>query len=95
MGGQANLWTEQVYNMRHAQYMVWPRAMAIAEAVWSSGKKKDWNDFSQRVEKQFKRLDAAEVKYAPSLYDPIFHAEKTEGNQLKIELSTEIEGLDI
>jgi hexosaminidase len=23
-GGQANLWTEQVYNMRHAQYMTWP-----------------------------------------------------------------------
>ncbi|HKC35763.1 MAG TPA: beta-N-acetylhexosaminidase, partial [Chitinophagaceae bacterium] len=34
-GGQANLWTEQVYNMRHAEYMTWPRAFAIAESVWS------------------------------------------------------------
>jgi hexosaminidase len=25
-GGQANLWTEQVYNLRQAQYMTWPRA---------------------------------------------------------------------
>ena len=33
-GGQANLWTEQVYNMRHAEYMVWPRGWAIAESVW-------------------------------------------------------------
>ena len=32
-GGQANLWTEQVYNMRHAEYMTYPRALAIASAL--------------------------------------------------------------
>src|SRR5919107_2414707 len=40
-GGQANLWTEQVYNMRHAQYMTWPRGWAIAESVWSPRSKKN------------------------------------------------------
>ena len=94
-GGQANLWTEQVYNMRHMEYMLWPRAMAIAETVWSPKEKRDWNDFSGRVEKQFKRLDEAEIKYAPSIYDPIFNVSKTDSSQLKIELSTEIKGLDI
>jgi hexosaminidase len=38
-GGQANLWTEQVYNMRHAQYMTWPRALAVAEVLWSPKEK--------------------------------------------------------
>ena len=33
-GGQANLWTEQVYNTRHLQYMIWPKAFAVSEAVW-------------------------------------------------------------
>jgi hexosaminidase len=94
-GGQANLWTEQVYNMRHLQYMVWPRAMAISEAVWSPKEKRNWDNFSNRVEKHFKRLDAAEVKYAPSVYDPIFNVSKTGDNQLNIELTTEIKGLDI
>lgn len=94
-GGQANLWTEQVYNMRHLQYMVWPRALAISEAVWSPKDKRNWNDFSGRVEKQFKRLDEAQVKYAPSMYDPIFQVSQTADQQLKINLSTEIEGLDI
>ena len=94
-GGQANLWTEQVYNMRHMEYMLWPRAMAIAETVWSPKEKRDWNDFSGRVEKQFKRLDEAEIKYAPSIYDPIFNVSKTDSNHLKIELNTEIKGLDI
>ncbi len=94
-GGQANLWTEQVYNMRHAQYMTWPRGMAIAESVWSPKENKNWNDFFNRVEQHFERLDAAEVKYARAVYDPIFKASWGAQKQLKIELSTEVEGLDI
>ena len=58
-GGQANLWTEQVYNMRHAQYMTWPRALAVAEVLWSPKEKRNWNGFVPRVEKQFERMDAA------------------------------------
>ena len=93
-GGQANLWTEQIYNMRHAEYMTWPRAFAVAEAVWSPKEKKNWNDFTRRVESQFNRFDVAEIKYAPSMYDPIFDVSK-EGEQLKVTMSTEVEGLDI
>ena len=95
LGGQANLWTEQVYNMRHMEYMIWPRAMAISEAVWSPKDKRNWDNFSSRVEKQFPRFDAAEIKYAPSMYDPIFKVSQTNDKKLKIGLSTEINGLDI
>lgn len=94
-GGQANLWTEQVYNIRQAEYMTWPRGFAIAESVWSPKEKKNWPDFFGRVEQHFKRMDIAETKYAPSVYDPIFNAGKTADNKLKIDLSTEVEGLDI
>jgi hexosaminidase len=94
-GGQANLWTEQVYNMRHAQYMTWPRGLAISEALWSPKSSRNWNNFYPRVENQFKRFDVAEVKYAPSVYDPIFKASKSADSTLKIELSTEISDLDI
>jgi hexosaminidase len=94
-GGQANLWTEQVYNMRHAEYMTWPRGFAISESLWSPKQKKNWNNFFNRVEKHFERFDVAEVKYAPSVYDPIFTATRNKDQQLQIELSTEPEGLDI
>ncbi len=95
LGGQANLWTEQIYNTRHMQYMLWPRAMAIAEAVWSPKAKRDWDSFVPRVELQFKRLDEAQVKYAPSMYDPIFEVSKIDSGAIKISLSTEIRDLDI
>lgn len=95
VGGQANLWTEQVYNMRHAEYMVYPRAMAISESVWSPKAKKNWDSFAQKVEQHFGRLDEAEIKYAPSVYDPIVNVTKAADGQLKIGLSTEIKGLDM
>lgn len=94
-GGQANLWTEQIYNMRHAQYMAWPRAFAVAECVWSPKEKKNWNDFIRRVEKHFERFDVAETKYAPSMYEPMFTISKNDKGQLLVELATEVEGLDI
>ncbi len=94
-GGQGNLWTEQIYNMRHLQYMLWPRAFAIAESVWSPREKKDWNSFVIKVEKQFERFDVAEIKYSPALYDPVFKVKKGEKNLPVIELGTEINGLDI
>ena len=94
-GGQANLWTEQVYTMRHAEYMTWPRAFAVSETLWSPKEKKNWNDFTNRVEKQFERFDEAEIKYSPSMFDPIFAVSKTADSLYQVKLSTEVNGLDI
>lgn len=94
-GGQANLWTEQIYNIRQAEYMTWPRGFAIAESVWSPIEKKNWPNFFARTEQHFKRLDIAETKYAPSVYDPIFAVKRSADRNLLVTLSTEVEGLDI
>ena len=95
IGGQANLWTEQVYNTRHLEYMIWPRAFAISEAVWSPRSRRNWDDFASRVEKHFGRFDEANIKYAPSVYDPILTAKAMPDSVTQVELSTEIKGLDI
>lgn len=95
MGGQANLWTEQVYNMRHAEYMTWPRGMAIAESVWSAKSHKNWDDFSRRVQIHFKRLDIANIKYAPSIYDPIFDYSLKPDKGLLIAMRAEVAGLEM
>ena len=94
-GGQANLWTEQVYNMRHLRYMTWPRSFAIAEAVWSPKIKRNWNNFYKRVENHFTRFDAAQKKYAPSMYDPDFKFTKDAKNIITVEMKTEIPDLAI
>jgi hexosaminidase len=95
IGGQANLWTEQVYNVRHLEYMTWPRAFAIAEAVWTPKSRRNFDDFFGRVEKHFDRFNEANIKYAPSVYDPIFTAKAMPDSSTQVELSTEVKGLDI
>jgi hexosaminidase len=94
LGGQANLWTESVYNERHVQYMTWPRSLATAEVLWSPAEKKDWPGFVQRMEAAFARLDSAHVNYARSAYDPVVKMVEEDG-QRKISIYTEVPGLDI
>lgn len=95
LGGQANLWTEQIPNYRTVQYMIWPRGLAIAESVWSPKEKKNWNNFVQRVEDHFSRMDAQQMKYSKAMYDPIVTT-TLEGNDiLKVQMENEVPGLDI
>ena len=49
LGVQANLWSEYVVTDEHAEYMYWPRAIAIAETGWSQPEDKDLKDFRRRV----------------------------------------------
>lgn len=95
LGGQGNLWTQYTPNMRHAEYMTWPRGLALAEVLWSPKEKRDWAHFIQRMEQQFKYLDAAGVKYARSVYDPIINAVEDADSSLKVTLATEIPGLEL
>jgi len=94
LGGQANLWTEQIYNIRQAEYMAWPRGFAVAESLWSPAEKKDWERFVGKTEDHFVRLDYAQTKYSPAMYDPIVSVEK-DGEDLVVRLTPEIGGLDI
>ncbi len=94
LGGQGNLWTESVVTLRHAEYMTWPRSLALAEVLWTSKEQRNWNNFIPRMEDHFLRFDQAEVKYARSAFDPIISISKENGNTF-VEIETEIEGLDI
>ena len=95
LGNQANQWTEQIFDLRYAQYMTWPRSMAVAETGWSPKEKKNWNSFSKKVEQQFEKLDAANVRYARSMYDPIVNTQLNTKGELRCIMEGEVEGLDI
>ncbi|HEX5154960.1 MAG TPA: beta-N-acetylhexosaminidase [Parafilimonas sp.] len=62
-GVQANLWTEYVNDGKKVEYMVFPRMEALCEIAWSSKDKKNWQDFQQRLQAQYKRYDLWQVKY--------------------------------
>ena len=95
LGGQGNLWTEQVPNPRQVEYMTYPRAWALAETYWSPQSKKDWNGFTRRVETHFARANQAGINYSRSMLDPVVKVRKNNAGNLMVELGTEIGGLDI
>jgi hexosaminidase len=57
LGGQGNLWTETIYAGKIAEYLVFPRICAIAEALWSFPENKSIDDFALRLPVHQKRLD--------------------------------------
>jgi hexosaminidase len=48
-GVQGNLWTEYVPTPEHAEYMIYPRILALSEVGWSMPSHKSWMDFHQRA----------------------------------------------
>lgn len=49
LGVQGNLWCEHIASDAHAEHMIWPRLLAIAEVGWTAPERKDYADFYPRV----------------------------------------------
>lgn len=64
LGAQGNVWTEYMKSSNHVEYMVYPRACALAEVVWSSKESRNYDDFLQRMQLHFNRLDDWNVNAA-------------------------------
>ncbi len=94
LGGQANLWTENVQNYRQALYMTYPRAFAISESVWSPKEKKNWDSFIARTEVHFSRFDAANLKISKAVYDAVVTTKK-DGEKLMCEMTCDVPGTEI
>jgi hexosaminidase len=94
-GGQGNVWTEQIYNYRYLQYMVWPRAFSLAETFWSPAEKKNWDRFVNKVNSHLIRYDFADKKYATCHNDAIIECTLSKEGKLQVKLSTEVNDLQL
>ena len=84
LGAQANLWSEYLKTPEAVQYMVWPRALALAELTWSSREARDWDSFVARLPGALRSLDRLGVNYR------IPHVEGLEGDRLTLSRRVEI-----
>ncbi|MDR2096590.1 MAG: beta-N-acetylhexosaminidase [Treponema sp.] len=57
LGGQGNLWSELIYAGKIAEYMIFPRLCALAEALWTPRAGKNFTDFTERLPVHRERLD--------------------------------------
>lgn len=68
IGAQGNLWTEYIPTPEHAEYMAYPRALALAEVVWSPAEKKNYSDFIERLRLLRPYLDNLKINYATHVF---------------------------
>ncbi|WP_415406296.1 beta-N-acetylhexosaminidase [Sulfurovum sp. CS9] len=65
-GVQACLWSETLLNEKIADYLAWPRTLALSEVAWTEQKKRKWGDFQKRAsEAGLKRLKEQGIHYRP------------------------------
>ena len=69
LGAQANLWTEYIQYPEKVEYMIFPRVGALSEVLWSPKKKRDWNNFSQKVPAYFDRLHQWGAHYSKAFLE--------------------------
>jgi hexosaminidase len=75
IGVEGAMWGETVANLANADYMVFPRLLALAEIAWSPSARRTatspaYHDFLRRLGGQGARLQAAGVNFYPSAQVP-------------------------
>ncbi len=63
LGVQCNNWSEYMYDNEKMEYQMYPRAVAVAEVGWSPLARKDFNDFSKRLDANLLRLEEHNITY--------------------------------
>jgi len=66
LGAQGNIWTEYIPNLKHIEYMAFPRLSALAEVTWSPKEARNYEGFLHRLKTDEQRLDKLGVSYRPS-----------------------------
>ncbi|MFI5333387.1 MAG: beta-N-acetylhexosaminidase, partial [Candidatus Babeliales bacterium] len=64
LGAQANVWTEYIPTQEYVEYMTYPRAIALAEVIWSAKQVKNYEDFVIRLKHNLLHLKSMNVHYA-------------------------------
>jgi hexosaminidase len=65
LGGECNLWTENVANGDRVDFMMFPRILAMAECMWNGKGRQPYADFNKRVQTEYARLQHLGIKYGP------------------------------
>ena len=94
LGVQANQWTEYIATPELAEYMTLPRLCALAEIAWSPKEKRNLEDFLDRMQTHYARLDQLGINYrGPRLEG--FKKKNVFIDQAKVEFITKQKGTEI
>lgn len=89
LGAQAQLWTEYIKNNSHLEYMIFPRLLALSEALWTQQENKNYIDFQTRLSNWYPNLDLLKLNYRIDYPHGFNKMNKTLKDRFKVKLSSE------
>lgn len=63
LGIQANFWSHVALNVKDMNVQVFPRLLAVSEIAWTNGERKNFGEFTTRLQDHLKRLDHLRIDY--------------------------------
>jgi len=78
LGGQANLWTEYIGDFKKLEYMAYPRAIALSEALWCNEKPSYDMFFQQLTSYHFPLLKKLKVNFSTTSLKTTLKTERSE-----------------
>lgn len=95
-GVQANLWTEYISTPQHAEYMLYPRLLALAEVAWTKPAKRTWSDFKHRLNNALPVLQKKGYQPYTLSKEPFVElSNDTVNHAIHVKLSSELFPVDI
>lgn len=70
LGGQGQIWREDIPGWARLEYMLFPRLTALSEVLWTQPKQKNYADFRERLRRMLARFDRMGVGYRRSALPP-------------------------
>ncbi|SEW52637.1 hexosaminidase [Chitinophaga arvensicola] len=94
-GIQGQMWSEYLDTEAQAQYMIYPRMLAMAERAWSPQTVRDYPDFLQRVKAQAPLLKKMHINAAQTAEEITYAVDSIAKGQLFVSLHTDAVGAEI
>jgi hexosaminidase len=84
LGVQGNLWTEYIKDWKQVEYMLFPRALALAEIAWYGGEK-NYEEFVKRVHGVLERMPS--IHASTAYLNPEFSLVRNSKGLMEVRLS--------
>lgn len=94
LGVQASLWTEFCNSNEDVEYLVFPRAIALADMAWRPEGSADFEGFVEALDYFILELESRNINYAQSMYN-IQHKVEPNGDGVTVSLECERPDLQI
>jgi hexosaminidase len=94
-GIEGQAWSEYFMNEAKAEYMIFPRAIALAEAAWTPASQRNFAGFLERLRKHPNLLRQLQVNYANNFDEIQFTSSVKEKNNIEVTLQSSLPGATI